>query len=167
MSLATSRLGRSLKLVPQNKGAGRMPQQKQPPKVGERVGAWVLIERQADFVRSDQRVRTPVYRVQCVVCQKEIVLKLHEVVKRNCTDCQRNQPRAVVLSEAEIEQRIVYAYSVHRKICASLRIAPTSFATFSAELRADQSELIEASPLTTAADYELRDYTPLYSSTRE
>lgn len=154
-------------LVPLHKGSLQMPRKTTLPAIGERVNGWEVLERLADEVRTGRHdKRTARFRVRCTQCPKELELRMTELPTRQCTDCLRAAPaQAAPPTDAELAALIIYAYRVRLRICAALGTPPVSFDEFEKYYRAHPEDLLEASPNTTAADYEQRNYSPLYTNT--
>lgn len=133
--------------------------------LGAELNGWRVVEELNDYAYAERRVSYQRVRVECLTCQRSLMLKATEVERLACSDCAKVTPVAATLTPLEIEERILYAYRVHLKICSSMYLAPTSFERFAEEIRANPDDLLEdAPPQREAAQYERRDYSPLYTS---
>lgn len=153
-----------LTLVPQR--VATMPRNP-TPKVGDTVNGWRILERLADEVRTDQyRKRAPRFRVRCANCTKELELRASDLAQRRCTDCLRAAQSVpdTATGEAEFIAQVQYAYRVRLRICLALGVEPQAYDAFLSYYREHPEDLLEESPVKRAADYEQRDYSPLYQA---
>ena len=132
---------------------------------GDTVNGWQIIEQLDDYAHPGRRVAYQRVRVACATCGKSLALTATQVPRTVCADCAKAATVPASWNAAELENRILHRYSVHVKICLALGMAPEPFEKFDCELRAYPDELLDdAPPQRETADYEQRDYFPLYTN---